>query len=233
MNGQDPSDLLQETVGDGLIHLDWEPCCNARLLEGLPARGGVVCDLIRSDAPDLVEPTLLRQEQVTTVIDLRNDDERPQARHTTLHLPLDGMEDREFWGPLERTWAYGCPIYYLPHVRRMPERSLRVLEAMATAPPGRVLFHCQVGRDRTGLIAILALLALGVSLETVAHDYLVGRQRLLRRPAHREEEMLAYLAARGLTLEGLLQDTLTQLVELNLVDTQLTQRLRARFVRAI
>lgn len=34
----------------------------------------------------------------------------------------------------------------------MPERAVRALSAIASAPPGAVLFHCVSGRDRTGLV---------------------------------------------------------------------------------
>ena len=35
------------------------------------------------------------------------------------------------------------------------------------------LFHCTAGKDRTGFVAALVLLALGVPAETVYEDYLV------------------------------------------------------------
>lgn len=157
------------------MNLDWPGCCNARRLN-LPTSEGHTKDLIRSDAPDLVEDVHLRE--VTTLIDLRNTDERNRARHRSLHLPLDGIEDQEFWQNWGRRWEFGTPLYYRPHLERMPERSARVLQAMADSQPGTVLFHCAIGRDRTGMIAMLLLLALGVDHDLIVNDYMESISRL-------------------------------------------------------
>ena len=55
----------------------------------------------------------------------------------------------------------------------MPERTVAVLHALATAPPGGVLFHCAAGRDRTGLIAAILLTAADVEPEAIVTDYLL------------------------------------------------------------
>jgi protein-tyrosine phosphatase len=44
-----------------------------------------------------------------------------------------------------------------------------VLQAIAAAPAGAVLFHCVSGKDRTGVVA--ALLLADVDPEVIAHDY--------------------------------------------------------------
>ena len=63
----------------------------------------------------------------------------------------------------------------------MPEKSARVISAIANAPPGGVLFHCVSGRDRTGVIAILILKLLGVPAEHIVSDYEQSDKRLLAR----------------------------------------------------
>ena len=45
-----------------------------------------------------------------------------------------------------------------------------------------VLFHCSAGKDRTGVLASLILLALGVSMEDAMEDYLLSN-------AYRKEEI--------------------------------------------
>ncbi|HPX92588.1 MAG TPA: tyrosine-protein phosphatase [Bacillota bacterium] len=45
-----------------------------------------------------------------------------------------------------------------------------------------VLFHCSAGKDRTGVLATMILLALGVSMEDAMENYLMSNQ-------HREEEI--------------------------------------------
>ncbi|MBK0296694.1 extracellular solute-binding protein, partial [Bacillus sp. S34] len=47
--------------------------------------------------------------------------------------------------------------YYGPHLDELPERTGSVLQAIARAEPGGVLFHCAGGRDRTGIIALALL----------------------------------------------------------------------------
>ena len=46
-----------------------------------------------------------------------------------------------------------------------------MVRAIATAPPGAVLYHCGRGRDRTGLVTILVLALAGVRPEAIVADY--------------------------------------------------------------
>ncbi|MFG3440012.1 tyrosine-protein phosphatase [Nonomuraea sp. NPDC047897] len=50
--------------------------------------------------------------------------------------------------------------------------------AVAHAQPGGVLFHCGLGRDRTGLIAMLLLALSGVGGDDIASDYELSADRL-------------------------------------------------------
>ena len=111
-----------------------------------------------------------------TVVDLRNEDEygddaapRPDTVRT-LRVPLDGVDDKEFWDRWASGPQFGTPLYYAPHLERMPERSVAVLQAIAHAPPGGVLFHCMAA-DRTGQIAMLLLDLLEVPAGVIADDY--------------------------------------------------------------
>ena len=56
--------------------------------------------------------------------------------------------------------------------------------AVARARPGGVLVHCQVGRDRTGLVCALILSLVGVPPEAIAADYALSAARL--RPLYDE-----------------------------------------------
>jgi len=170
-------------------HLSWTGCRNVRDLGGLPtADGGRIRPgaLVRADALERLTAegwTALWEYGIRTVIDLRNDDEigeddapRP-AGLTTVRLPLDGMEDTEFWEQWIRRPEFGTPHYYGPWLERFPDRAARVLAAIAHAEPGGVAIHCGIGRDRTGLVTMLALTFAGVPPEVVAEDYAlsVGR----------------------------------------------------------
>src|SRR4051794_2307251 len=171
-------------------HLPWDGCANVRALGGRPAAGGRTVRrgaIVRADALDRLSAegwAALDAHGVRTVIDLRNDDElaedaapRP-AGLTTLHRPLDGVEDTEFWKDWHGRPEFGTPIYYGPFLRRFPERTAAVFTAIAAAEPGGVAVHCGVGRDRTGLICILLLALAGVPAEAIAADYALSEARV-------------------------------------------------------
>jgi len=161
----------------------------------------------------------LIEHGVRTIIDLRNDDERlPDAALrpsdvTTVHVPLDGVEDREFWDVWDCGPQFGTPLYYRPHLDRFPERSVAALSAIARAKPGGVAVHCAGGRDRTGQVAILLLALVGVAPRDIAADYELSTEHLRARYAARREpdESVAleeFLARRGTTAAELIIATL-------------------------
>lgn len=136
---------------------------------------------------------------VRTVIDLRNDDEaqpgsppsatlgagtfavpaamtaveRP-AEIRTLRIPLDDIEDVNFWRQLNERGLNGTPLYFGPFIEAKPQRIAAVLTAIARARPGGVIFHCGGGRDRAGLISLLVLALAGVTADAIAEDYELG-----------------------------------------------------------
>jgi protein-tyrosine phosphatase len=206
-------------------HLDWEGCFNARDLGGLRTTDGATTRwgaAVRADALSGLTATgwsALVAHGVRTVVDLRNDDElgrdaAPRPREvTTIHVPLDGSEDREFWDEWDCGPQFGTPLYYLPHLERMPERSVAVLTAIARAEPGGVAFHCGAGRDRAGLITMLLLALAGVSATDIAADYALSADRLSVRYAALGEvdegpPLEAFLTKRGTTGEALIVETL-------------------------
>jgi protein tyrosine/serine phosphatase len=171
-------------------HLQWDGCANVRDLGGIRTRDGAEIRrgaIVRADALDRLSAggwAALEAHGVRTVIDLRNDDElgmdvapRPAAL-TTLHLPLDGVEDRAFWQEWHGRPEFGTPIYYRPFLDHFPERTAAVFTAIARAEPGGIAVHCGIGRDRTGLIAILLLALAGVGPEEIAADYALSEDRV-------------------------------------------------------
>lgn len=226
-------------------HLDWDGCCNARDLGGLRTRDGreiLRGALVRADALDRLSRggwDALHAHGVRTVIDLRNEDERGAAVSrppdlTTVHLALDGMEYRDFWDYWENGPQFGTPLYYGPFLQRFPDRVVSVIAAIARARPGGVLFHCSVGRDRTGLVAVILLSLLGVGNEDIADDYVLGADRVPALASRNDRTVIeAFLSGHGTSARGLIISLLESLdVEAYLLGAGLTHAdidaLRAR-----
>jgi protein tyrosine/serine phosphatase len=221
-------------------HLEWDGCFNVRDLGGLATRDGGCTRrgaIVRADALDGLTDAgwrALAEHGVRTVVDLRNDDERrpdaaPRPRAiTTVHIPLDVSEDREFWDIWETGPQFGTPLYYRPHLERFPERSAAVVRAIARAEPGGVAFHCAGGRDRAGQVAILVLALAGVPADVIAADYALSSERLPARYAARGEEdqgplLTGWLHERGTTAERLVVELVETLdVEAHLLRAGLT-----------
>ena len=79
----------------------------------------------------------------------------------TVHVPMDDVDDTRFWREMWDGGLDGTPLYYRPFLERKPERCVAAVAAVADAPPGGVLVHCGIGRDRTGLVALLLLALVG------------------------------------------------------------------------
>ena len=56
----------------------------------------------------------------------------------------------------------------LKHSKKEIKQALEVIAEPANHP---VLFHCEFGKDRTGVIAALVLFCAGVSEEDICNDY--------------------------------------------------------------
>ncbi|MBO3663930.1 tyrosine-protein phosphatase [Microbacterium stercoris] len=155
---------------------------NARDLGGLTRRDGSVTPwgvFVRTERLDRVDAQgwdALRAHGVRTVIDLRRPSESTGHAPTSVahvRVDLDG-DEAEFWEPYEADGRWGTPLYYLAHLRELPHRLAAVLEAIAAAEEGAILFHCSAGWDRTGLLAAVLLRALDVETDAAVADYLLS-----------------------------------------------------------
>lgn len=214
----------------------WEGFFNTRDLGGLPTRSGGTTSrgaFFRSaDLRFVTEAgwAQARGSGVRSVLDLRNADEiRPTgtsptaqagsarfaatpegpttpAGITRLEVPLDDIDDLEFWQHVNRERLNGTPLYYPGFLRRKAERCAAVVKAIAHTDRGGVLFHCGVGRDRTGLIALLLLALADVEPRAIAADYAMSAEALgalfaVLGTADQEPVIQAALADRGTTAE--------------------------------
>lgn len=198
----------------GAARLSWPGCVNVRDLGGLPTsdggrtRGGA---LVRADALDRLTSrgwAALHRHGVRTVIDLRNAEQRGAdvaSRPddvTTVHLPFEDEPDETFWREWADTGLFATPLYFVPFVERFPHKIAALVRAVAHAPAGGVVVHCGIGRDRTGLAALVLLLVAGVARTAIVRDYLLSDGELASSEHESSdvgEKVDALLGARGTT----------------------------------
>ncbi len=163
---------------------------NARDIGGYPTSDGATTrwrSLLRADDPGQLTAAGLRSLAdlgLQTVIDLRWPEEitaspNPIARSLKnvhyRHVSLLA-QSAEKWGRLsgagpKEKWK--CEV--LTHVR---PQLREVLQIVAAAPPGPLLFHCVAGKDRTGVVAAVLLALADVTPEAIAYDYAVSTEHL-------------------------------------------------------
>ena len=136
---------------------------------------------------------------IATIVDLRSPDEvaadrslrdgsdwlvdgvpaeSPAERHVrTVGAPLLGAWTRELEAFFDRVAAAEAdPVgstraVYLAILGLFSANVAAALTAIADAPEGGVLVHCQAGKDRTGTICALVLMLAEVEAESIADDY--------------------------------------------------------------
>lgn len=159
---------------------------NLRDLGGLPTTDGAVTRtgvLYRSDVPLAgdARPHAVPVWPPATVLDLRAPAERARAPHplagpdTVVHT-IALIDDTRFTGaaadrlpPRSDLTAWFVALYRLMSVDRPAAVVAAVELAARSASP--LLVHCAAGRDRTGVVVALLLLAAGVEPEAVMADY--------------------------------------------------------------
>jgi protein-tyrosine phosphatase len=167
-------------------HLQWEGCFNVRDLGGFPTRSGGTTAwgaVVRSDSPEALTDegwAALRAHGIKTIVDLRDPREREDlptlAELAAVHVPVLDFGDDAFFEPWRGTWD--TPRFYRAVLGHWQDRFTDAVVAVARADPGGVLVHCQVGRDRTGLVSALLLSLAGVPAEEIAADYALSAERL-------------------------------------------------------
>jgi protein-tyrosine phosphatase len=162
---------------------------NTRDLGGYPVPGGVTAwgRFFRSDAPISLPPedieTLLHLG-ITTHIDLRMLEEvqkwpssvaeHPGFRyhHVDLCACMQMMPDTE----------EGVAVSYFQMTEQV-EPMARIFRVIAQAEGG-LLFHCAVGKDRTGVVAAILLMLAGVPRQELLADYILTAA-YMREPARK------------------------------------------------
>lgn len=150
--------------------------------------------LIRSESlfklPKHDQKVLVEQYDLKVVIDLRTTQEHNDKKDviipsvTYYHLPLITMEEMgaasEKEGKEKVIKNHVLPDIY-DYYRRLcfPERKeawTKIFDTLLNQEEGAILLHCTVGKDRSGIVAAIILLALGIDKETVYQDYLLTNE---------------------------------------------------------
>jgi protein-tyrosine phosphatase len=138
--------------------------------DGLETRPGVI---FRSDSPHrLTADGIAELERlgVTTVIDLRHAGELESAPNPFSNLP--GYHHVSLFGGLsgDPSALGSLEALYAATLQDCGEALREVIETVADSDGG-ALVHCTAGKDRTGLVAALLLLLVGVAQDDVIADY--------------------------------------------------------------
>jgi protein-tyrosine phosphatase len=184
--------------------IDLDGAANVRDLGGMPLTGGgttAAGRLIRADNLQELSPAdvkkLVDEIGVTVVVDLRTVaelsregpaplDAVPGVRHT--HHPIlpelgsatDVVAEAILArGERDKTRYPANPLtgHYLGYLEERPGEVVAALRAIATAD-GAAIVHCAAGKDRTGVVAALALGAAGVEPEAIVADYVATGERV-------------------------------------------------------
>jgi protein-tyrosine phosphatase len=164
---------------------------NLRELGGLPRQSGGTTRrkaYLRSDTLDRLTPEGMKalvDYGLRTIIDLRWPEEVQAEPYD--HL-LDGHQvNRIHISLLDENLAAWRTREIRPYPKDMlncvalehtQPQILEVLQAIAQAPPGTLLFHCHSGKDRTGLISTLLLVLAEVELDALIRDYTLSEDLL-------------------------------------------------------
>jgi protein-tyrosine phosphatase len=151
---------------------------NFREVGGYPASGGTIRPgkLFRSDGLHNLGDSgrqVLRELGIGVVIDLRDDFEVEAMPDdlTGLDVRLVRLPVFEGSGASQETVVITLEELYERILTLHSDAVVTALRDIAHSGDEAVLVHCTAGKDRTGIVIALALLAVGVDEETVIADY--------------------------------------------------------------
>ncbi len=181
------------------IRLPLEGACNVRELGGVPAADGGQTQwhrFLRSDNLRNLTGADVRKlldYGVVAVIDLRSRAE--VAKHPDCEEIISQVE---YWnipfleedlspeGQAEaKDQLSGLSNLYLGLLKRRTVIK-ELFERIADAPDGCVLFHCAVGKDRTGVLAMLLLMLAGADKQDCQTNYMQSFINLTRKEWFRQ-----------------------------------------------
>lgn len=148
---------------------------------------------VRSDVPTVVtekEKCLLLEKGITVIVDLRTAEERAKkpcplahdVRFRYVHRPIRG-------GDAVPATVSEVPRSYI----NMVDPSLLKTVELILSEGANVLYFCNAGKDRTGVVSAILLYKLGLDDDDIVADYMQSRDNL--------EAPLAAFAAKTPTVD--------------------------------
>ncbi len=205
--------------------LTWDGCSNVRDLGGLSTHDGRVTRwgaVVRSDHPARLTAagwSALYAHGIRTIISLRTrgmsedvPDTAPRPSDiTTLNVAVEDVTDPD--DPFVQQWGMNdlwcTPLYFQDALKRWPDLHAAALSAIAHAQPGGVLIHCKRGVDRTGIVTLLLLAAVGVTPDAIVADYersIDPEREVLLAREHTSTREVLYNALDWLDIEAYLHE---------------------------
>ena len=134
---------------------------------------------IRSDVPEnltAAEIQWLLDNQITTVVDLRSEEERSQrpsclaAQSGFRYVPLPVAGGGSTPKSLEQLYT----VY-----RQMLDETMGPIVHTIMNAASNTLYFCTAGKDRTGVVSAIILKRLGFGDEAVIEDYMMSKDNLM------------------------------------------------------
>ena len=165
---------------------------NCRELGGMPLAGGKTFRngyFIRSGSPQWLKPEEVKKVKdygVKTVIDLRGAEEIRQDGNPFIEDPdvdyyniplLNGNPNDTKDQTMEYLRTHVLGDYYMIIAEEMGDRLVQIMRVLLNCY-GLTLFHCQHGKDRTGVVAALLYLICGASREDIIRNYKISYEYL-------------------------------------------------------
>ena len=134
---------------------------------------------IRSDVPEnltAAEIQWLLDNQITTVVDLRSEEERSQrpsclaAQSGFRYVPLPVAGGGSTPKSLEQL--------YTVYRQMLDETMVQIVDTIMNAV-SNTLYFCTAGKDRTGVVSAIILKRLGFGDEAVIEDYMMSKDNLM------------------------------------------------------
>ena len=165
---------------------------NCRDLGGMPLAGGKTFRkgiFLRSESPQWIPADAIQQVKdygAKTIIDLRGEEEIRQDGNPFIGDPdvfyhnvplLNGNPNDTKDETMEYLRTHILGDYYIIIAEEMGDRLVDIMRLLLNSD-GLALFHCQHGKDRTGVVAAILYLISGASREDIIHNYEVSEYYL-------------------------------------------------------